>query len=210
MRIRRKLNAKRGRRREVAKSPAEEKNEWALRSLRLDDGGAIATREAAPPPQRIEKTIHHWWRSSWDTIWDEYQSGLGAGDRPPAQLGGLWTGRRTLHEGLQKAESSVLTQMRTGKIGLAAFLYQYRVPGYISASCGYGWRRQDTKHILIHCPRLQGRRQELKDTSGAVDAYRMLAKAGGAKRAARWMIQTGLLGQFSLAAKQLYQSRPWT
>ncbi len=50
MRIRRKLNAKRGRRREVAKSPAEEKNEWALRSLRLDDGGAIATREAAPPP----------------------------------------------------------------------------------------------------------------------------------------------------------------
>jgi len=78
-----------------------EKNEWALRSLRLDDWGAIATREATPPPpQGIEKTIHHWWRSSWDTIWDEYQSGLGARDRPPAQLGGLWTGRRTLHEGL--------------------------------------------------------------------------------------------------------------
>jgi len=52
--------------------------------------------------------------------------------------------------------------------------------------------------MLAQAGRLQDRRQELKDTSGAVDAYRMLANAGGANRAARWMIQTGLLGQFSL------------
>jgi len=32
------------------KSPAEEKNKWALRSLRLDNGGAIITREVARPP----------------------------------------------------------------------------------------------------------------------------------------------------------------
>ena len=67
--------------------------------------------------------------------------------------------------------------MRTGKIGLAAFLHQYRVPGFASAGCECGWRRQDTKHILINCPRFRDRRQELVDTSGAMDAYGMLASA---------------------------------
>ena len=38
------------------------------------------------------------------------------------------------HSGLRKAESSVLVQARTGRIGLAKFLYNCKVPGVLSAS----------------------------------------------------------------------------
>jgi hypothetical protein len=38
-----------------------------------------------------------------------------------------------LHSGLRKAESSVLVQARTGRIGLAKFLYNRKVPGVLTA-----------------------------------------------------------------------------
>ena len=37
-----------------------------------------------------------------------------------------------LHKGLQKAESSMLIQLRTGRTGLRHFLNKVRVPGYES------------------------------------------------------------------------------
>jgi len=43
-----------------------------------------------------------------------------------------------LHSGLRKAESSVLVQARTGRIGLAKFLYKYRVPSVLTAQCRCG------------------------------------------------------------------------
>ena len=143
-------------------------------------------------------------KSSQDIIQGEYQAGLRARDCPPAQLRGLQTNRRALYEGLQKAESSALTQIRIGKIGLATFLYQYKVPSFTSTGYEYGQRRQDTKYILINYPRFQDRRQELVDTSGAIDAYGILASAKQAKRVVKQIIQTRLLGQFLLVAIQLY------
>src|ERR1700684_949520 len=44
-------------------------------------------------------------------------------DEPPTKE------RLKLHDELQKAESSLLVQMRTGKIGLRAFLFERRTPG---------------------------------------------------------------------------------
>ena len=40
-----------------------------------------------------------------------------------------------LHEGLRKAESTLLTQARTGRIGLAQFLYTRKVLGFYTATC---------------------------------------------------------------------------
>src|SRR5437763_16915249 len=36
------------------------------------------------------------------------------------------------HAGRTKAESALLTQLRTGKIGFNAFLHEWKVPGYAS------------------------------------------------------------------------------
>ena len=48
-----------------------------------------------------------------------------------------------LHKGLHKAESALLVQARTKKIGLAEFLYNQRVPGTDTAKCQC---EQVTKH----------------------------------------------------------------
>lgn len=43
-----------------------------------------------------------------------------------------------LHAGLRKAESFVLVQACTGRIGLAKFLYNRKVPGKLSIQCRCG------------------------------------------------------------------------
>ena len=75
--------------------------------------------------------------------------------------GGAWkpdkmpykTATLRLHAGLPKPHSSLLTQIRTGKIGLAAFLHQCRVPGFESPACPCGWQWETAKHIILDCPR---------------------------------------------------------
>ncbi len=94
--------------------------------------------------------------------------------------------------------------MRTNKIGLADFLYKCRVPGVMTACCDCGWRKQDVKHILINCPRFQECRQSLIDAAGTNDLIEMLTKKKGVQPAAKWLIKTGLLDQFTLANEQLY------
>jgi hypothetical protein len=43
-------------------------------------------------------------------------------------------------EGLQKAESFLLIQLRTRKIGLRAFLFERRVPDVIPSLCPRRWQ----------------------------------------------------------------------
>ncbi len=108
---------------------------------------------------------------------------------------------------LAKAESSVLTQMRTGKISLAHFLHTMRVPEFFSAHCTCGWIRQDVKHVLLFCLELAEGRQELIDSAGIQDMRQILSTKKGVKAAAKWLMQTGILQQYSLANEQLYGKR---
>ena len=61
-----------------------------------------------------------------------------------------------LHEGLRKAESSLLIQVRTGKIGLNKFLYSRQVPGY-SAQCQCRGGEETPRHIALFCIRVVDR-----------------------------------------------------
>ena len=83
-------------------------------------------------------------------------------------------------------------------------LYTCRVPGIETTSCECGWRKQDAKHILLFCPLFQESRQHLVRSSGTNDFRKMMKTPKGAKASTQWLIQTGLLGQFSLAQEQLY------
>lgn len=75
--------------------------------------------------------------------------------------------------------------MRTGKIGLAEFLYKCRVPGVASPSCACGWRTQDAKHVLIHCPNFEDQRQSLIEAAGTDDWRLIITTEKGAKAASK-------------------------
>jgi len=53
------------------------------------------------------------------------------------------------HAALCKAESAVITQIRTGRIGLAAFLNKARVPEVESPACQCGWARWFIQRQLL-------------------------------------------------------------
>ena len=108
-----------------------------------------------------------------------------------------------LHIGLQKAESAVLTQARTSKIGLGKFLYTRKVPGVLSAQCECGRGEETARHMVLYCAKEAERHQYLR-TGGRRDYRRLVGTNEGARTLTEWMIRSGQLGQFSLARKLLY------
>ena len=86
----------------------------------------------------------------WRISWEAYKS---TKPNPTAALATPLNKKRLrIHEGLAKAESSLATQIRTEKIGLADFLHRRRVPTVASPACPCGWHRQTAKHIIMFCP----------------------------------------------------------
>src|SRR5947209_2325171 len=100
-------------------------------------------------------------------------------------------------QGISKATSSLITQIRSEKIGLNAFLTDRHVPGF-TAACDCGWRRQTAKHILMFCPTYADTRPRLFEHAGSQNYSEIATTARGARAAAIWMQQTELLPQFSL------------
>jgi len=110
-----------------------------------------------------------------------------------------------LHSGLQKAESSALVQFRTGRTGLAHFLYRARVPGVESDLCSCGNGPETPRHVLIHCEKEIEQRGELRKAGGGrLDLRKLLDTPEGARVAGRWVVRSGRLPQFSLARALLY------
>ena len=108
--------------------------------------------------------------------------------------------RLKLHKQLKKAESSVLVQARTGRIGLAHFLNKARVPGYETPACRCGLGDETAEHILLHCQLETERRQWRRGTR----LRDLVSEPRNTASAARWIIQSGRIGQFQLASKLLY------
>ena len=109
--------------------------------------------------------------------------------------------RLTLHEQLKKAESSVLlVQARTGRIGLAHFLNKARVPGYETPACRCGLGDETAEHLLLHC-QLETERRQWRRSTRLRD---LISEPRNTATTARWIIQSGRIGQFQLASKLLY------
>jgi len=66
-----------------------------------------------------------------------------------------------IHVGLRKAKSSILTQIRTGRVGLASFLNRARVPDFASSKCQCGQEEETAAHIIACCPRFAEQRRSL-------------------------------------------------
>ena len=59
------------------------------------------------------------------------------------------------HQGLRKHESSLLTQVRTGKVGLRAFLFEKKVPGIATPLCRCGEAPETAAYLVLNCPELE-------------------------------------------------------
>ena len=102
-----------------------------------------------------------------------------------------------LREGLTRSESSILTQLRTGNIGLNQYLANRRVPG-ILPQCRCGHPKETISHFLLFCPDHPGRPQMLAE-AGTRDLAALISQKIPAQAVVRWIYREGLLPQFVYA-----------
>jgi hypothetical protein len=133
---------------------------WMLGFRRpLNDSEVQAARIGELP-----KDIYKNGKERWQRRWQQGERGKHLRElvASPSQA------VRTLHAGRPKPASMVLTQLRTGKVGYNAFLYDWHVPGVWNRCCACKQGTMTVKNVLLVCPKWQDTRLE----SG-------LLKAGG-------------------------------
>ena len=150
------LRNRRGRKRKPSQIPnhAQWAEEWAPP---LPPPPPRQARPGRPPPRprkppdRFEVAIAKKWKERWD-------QGPAPRDGPMARVADYPLSdafrkgsHRRLYEGLDKAQSSLLAQARTGKIGLNAFLHSIHHPDFPSPDCPCGLGIQTVEHLLIEC-----------------------------------------------------------
>ncbi len=115
-----------------------------------------------------------------------------------------------LHSRVKRAKTSLITQIRTEKIGLKAFLYSRWVPGVEEEICECG-ARQTARHILHECRLFSKKRREWwaeerrKVKFGVITHKDMLTKPRYASMAADFMRSTGLIGQYQVLEEDQQQ-----
>lgn len=96
------------------------------------------------------------------------------------------------YTGIRRPLSSLITQLRTGKIGLAHYLHKIRRRDSPRCPCSQGI--QTVRHVLTECSRTQDLRKEL--LGRAHDVQKILKDPALAKSAAILLLRGNLLGQF--------------
>ena len=109
-----------------------------------------------------------------------------------------------LHKNLKKAESSILVQLRTGRIGLAKFLHIAKVPSYDTGQCKCRQGDETPRHLLLFCKEEDDKRELLGPPQGR-SLVRLLDKEEGVPRTVKWVLQGGRIKQFAVAASLLYE-----
>jgi ribonuclease HI len=101
-----------------------------------------------------------------------------------------------VHRGLRKALSSVMVQMRTGRIGLSGFLAKIGIRESARCSCDEGI--QTPRHVLLECGLHVGLRREMFRKIGdpTLDYAALVSQPKHARHVANFMLKTGLLEQF--------------
>lgn len=138
---------------------------------------------------------------AWQQAWQKATSGPRAVARPTRRLIEQPI-KKVLEywEGLRKASSSVLMQLRTGRIALRGYLAKINRAETAQCTCEQG--RQTVSHILLACPLLVNlrdrMRRQLEDVgvSMALGTDELLSRKEARPILARFMLDSGLLGQF--------------
>jgi hypothetical protein len=148
--------------------------------------------------KEVKKKAKEQTTARWGQKWSE--TSKGAHSRALQPLPGEETFQRLAR--MPRACSSLAIQLRTGKIGFRAFLYQRKVPGVLDPLCTDCDAGEDmtVDHVLLKCEKWQALRQECFQRAG-LPAERallpnLLNTRKGCLAAARMVWKTGLLKQF--------------
>jgi hypothetical protein len=147
----------------------------------------------------MKATIRRGAKIAWERAWAS--NSITAGPtrrlvRAPSK------GLLRVYRGLRKALSSVMVQMRTGRIGLSGFLAKIGI--HESARCGCDEGIQTPRHVLLECTFYRELRGEMLDKvgklklqgTGHLDYAALVSEPKAARYVAEFMIKTGLLNQF--------------
>ena len=112
-----------------------------------------------------------------------------------------------LHTGVLKAYSSLIVQLRIGKIGFNAFLHERRVPDAISPRCDCDLGIMTVYHVLLICPRWRELRQRFLAWLKTSDLRQLLNTTKGLKAVVQFTLATDLLPQFQRIAREEQENR---
>ena len=154
-----------------------------------------STREIAPIRylSAVNNQLQRQAHERWKTRWEQGVKGEHLRQLTPTPSKAV----RKLHAGRTKAESALLTQLRTGKIGFNAFLHERRVPGYESPRCACGQSRMTVRHVLLTCHLWKKEREARIKPLRTTSLNTILGTAKGASAATRFIQQIGILQQFN-------------
>jgi len=135
--------------------------------------------------------------AEWEKRWQTY---AGSTKSRATTWKGEWKQQPlSLYEGLLKHEATALFLLRTEVMGLRAWLARIGVPD-VHPACPCGAPKQTLDHILAFCPDLITQRIDLISKAGSTELRRsILNDKKKVKHAARWLLQTKTLDQFSVA-----------
>ena len=146
---------------------------------------------------------------AWQARWQQQREGQPLrrmADEDPPTL--LFTNKALKrHEGLTKAQSSLLTQARTGDIGLRDYLFKARVPGLMTPYCTCGEREETVEHLVVWCPDPPKQKTWENNEIRSHQDLQLVLRGVGArsarlvKRVLNWLMDSGRLLEYSLARR---------
>jgi hypothetical protein len=152
------------------------------------DTPAMIPKLKASCKRILKRVCHEKWTYTWATSTE-----TGASYR--RQFGSsLDRHINKLYAGMEKAQSSLLIQMRTGKIGLNSYLHKIKRADKPWCDCKEG--NQTVAHILEECPLYRRQRHSIFNRYVLRDVKLILSNPQTAVKAANFMLSTGLLDQF--------------
>ncbi len=101
------------------------------------------------------------WKARYNKAVEEAVARRRHNRKVPADLAQPRKGPQAVYRGLKKHESSMLIQIRTGKLGLNTFLHRQGVPGVASPACECGTGAHTAAHFTLDCPFTSRAREDL-------------------------------------------------